>query len=306
MFKLWSNSVLASEIAEFLGKKLFGPDIAVYGPRNIDDLSDNCLICLSGGQAGDWSLINEREEVLVLSSKAPKKTVRCSTIITANPRIDFVHVIEQFFLQKIVPGIHPTAVIEKGAKIGEGAAVLANCHISSEVEVGAHTVIQQNAVISGRVKIGKHCVIKANSVIGSDVFNFVQGETEWEHFPQIGRIVIGDHVWIGAGTTVEKGAFSDTVIGEGVKIDDLVQIGHDAVIGDHSMIAAGSVLCGQVKIGKHCWVAPQASILQKRTVGDKAVVGLGAVVIENVKAGTVVVGNPAKVIKNTRKPVFPM
>ena len=296
MLKLTTNSVLASEVAEFLGKNLHGEDLAIYKPGTIDTISNNCIIYLNKDDLPHLANVRNFVEVLVLSPVDLGPSAPASFIVTQNPELDFIHIINHFFSKTITPMKHPHAVVEEGAAIGRDVSLLAGCFIGPEVEIGEGSIIFQNVVITGKVKIGNNCIIKANSTIGSEIFDFVFGEKEWEQRPQIGTIWIGDNVWIGANTTIEKGSLSDTIIGNGVKIDDLVQIGSGSTIGADSIIAAGTVICTHVNIGKKCWVAPHTSILQNLKIGDGATIGLGSVVIHDLECGIVAAGNPAKQI----------
>ena len=158
-------------------------------------------------------------------------------------------------------------------------------------------MMRSNDGDTGKVSIGRRCVIKANSTVGSEGFSFIFDKNKLEHFPQIGGITIGDDVWIGANSTIERAALDDTVIEEGVKVDDLVQIGHNTRIGKFSQITAGAVICGRVVLGERCWVAPKACIDNAVVVGKNALIGMGAVVLKDVPEGMVVAGVPAKVLR---------
>jgi len=297
-----ANSVLASEVAEFLGRELHGENVVVYGPTTLDNVKDRSMIYLRKDDKLPTERIAAELEILIISENELGDDAPGSYIVTSNPELDFVHVVNKFFKRITSPEIHKSAVIEDGANVGLGVSVGSGSYIGPEVEVGEYTSICQNVVIIGKVKIGQHCVIKPNSSIGSEIFNFVYGEETWEQFPQVGKIVIGDNVWVGANTTIEKGTLTDTVIHAGVKIDDLVQIGSSCVIEDDSIIAAGTVLCHDVKIGKKCWVAPNVSILQKVQIGGECTIGLGSVVLVDVLNRTIVAGNPAQPISSGTKP----
>jgi len=301
MFQNSSNSVLASEVAEYLNKKMYGEDIVVYGPSTLDNVTDRSIVYVQKGERLSVEIIRRKEEVLVLCDYDLGADGLDTYIVTPNPELDFVHVVNKFFRRAAAVEIHKKAVIEEGAKLGKDISVYSGSYIGPEVEIGDNTIVFQNVVIAGRVKIGSNCVIKPNSSIGSEIFNFVYGQERWEQFPQVGGVIIGDYVWIGANSTIEKGTLSDTVVGDGTKIDDLVQVGSSCVIGRNSIIAAGSVLCHHVNVGEKCWIAPNASILEELTIGDNSVIGLGSVVVESVPSKTVVAGNPAQPLKNKIK-----
>ncbi len=301
MLKITSNSVLASEVAEFLGKKLQGENVVIYGPCTPDKITDRSIVYLNKKDALPHVELKKREEILVLCERDLGKGAPASYIVTSQPELDFVRVINKFFTRPLPSQIDKQAIVEEGAKVGARVNIYAGSFIGADVEIDEGTTIFQNVVITGKVKIGKNCVIKANSTVGSEIFHFVYAKDKWEQFPQVGGIVIGDNVWIGGNTTVEKGSLSDTVIEDGAKIDDLVQIGSGSVIGCDAIVAAGAVICRNVTIGGKCWIAPNASIRENITIGNESTVGLGAVVIADVKAKTVVAGNPAKLIRSHKK-----
>lgn len=150
----------------------------------------------------------------------------------------------------------------------------------------------------GNVIIGEECNIKSGVVIGQAGFGFEKDENGIPiHFPHLGRIVIGNNVYIGANTVIDRATLTSTIIGDHVKIDNLVHIAHNVIIGDYSYIIAGTILGGGVHIGKNCWIAPNVSIKQQLSIGDNALVGLGAVVLKNVDDNMIVVGNPAKILE---------
>ncbi|KZZ48368.1 hypothetical protein A3758_13905 [Oleiphilus sp. HI0118] len=147
------------------------------------------------------------------------------------------------------------------------------------------------------VVYGKDCLIKQGAVIGQAGFGYERDlDGTPIRFPHFGRVVLGNHVEVGANTVISKGALEDTVIGAGTKIDDLVYIAHNCRIGKNVMIAGNATLCGGVHVGDGAWIGAGASIKQNIKVGEGAVVGLGAVVVKDVAAYSTVVGNPARAI----------
>src|SRR5262249_24221694 len=152
-----------------------------------------------------------------------------------------------------------------------------------------------NVVISDRTRIGHGCFVKSGAVIGETGFGFCLDEQGVPlQMPHFGAVVIGDGVSIGANTTIEGGIFDDTILCDNVKVDDLVQVGHNAYIATGVRIAAGTVLCGAVRVEEGTWIAPNVTVLERVQIGKRAFVGIAANVLKNVPDGTVVVGNPAK------------
>lgn len=299
LYNLNSNSLLASEIAEFLGKDLIGDDIVIYGPGNDKCLNDNTIIYMNKLTNEKMLEISKKNEILTITKEIENKNqnIEISYIISENPELDFIKAIKHFFFNEINHFIHEKAIIENGAIIGKNVTIHSGSFIGSEVVIGEGSIILNNVVITGKVDIGKNCVIKSNSVIGSEIFNFVFDGKHWEQFPQIGKIIIEDNVWIGSSSTIEKGSLTDTIIQSDVRIDDLVQIGSGCRVGYKSIIAAGSVLCSNVIIENGCLIAPNVSILENLVIHSNSQIGLGSVIINNIPENVLVVGNPAKILK---------
>lgn len=208
--------------------------------------------------------------------------------------------------------IHPTAVIDKSAKIGKGTKIGAGSYIGpnvsigenvtiypnvtilDETSIGQHTTIWSGTVIRERCHVGAYCILHPNCTIGADGFGFrpcsVKGLVK---IPQIGNVIIGNGVEIGANSCVDRGKFSSTVIGDGCKIDNLVQIGHNSKMGKCCIMAGNSGLAGSVTLGDGVIIGGSASIKDHLTIGDGAIVGAGSGVAGDVEAGKVVLGYPA-------------
>jgi UDP-3-O-[3-hydroxymyristoyl] glucosamine N-acyltransferase len=208
--------------------------------------------------------------------------------------------------------IHPTAVIDKSVAIGNGTRIGAGCYVGPNVKlgenvtiypnvtildecsIGNNTVIWSGTVIRERCHIGAHCILHPNSVIGADGFGFRPcPEKGLVKIPQIGNVIIGNGVEIGANSCVDRGKFSSTVLGDGCKIDNLVQIGHNSKLGRFCIMAGNSGLAGSVTLGDGVMIGGSASIKDHLTIGDGAIVGAGSGVAADVEAGKVVLGYPA-------------
>jgi len=300
MKKIITNSVIASDIAEFLGKNLVNENIVIYKPNSIDNIEDNSLVYCVEDTEIPYDNIEEKTDVLLLVKKVRKRNVSFSYILTDNPEGDFVRVINKFFTMDVSSKIDETAKIDKSCKIEENVSILKNCFIGPNVEIGKNTAIFQNVVLYGNVKIGNNCIIKANAVIGSEIFNFIKVRDKWEQFPQIGKIIIEDEVVIGANSTIERGTLKNTIIKSGVKIDDLVQVGSNCIIGKNSLLAAGSIISRDVIIGENVWIAPNVSVIDKINIGDNSIIGLGAVVIKDVLPFSTEAGNPSRIIYKSK------
>ncbi len=208
--------------------------------------------------------------------------------------------------------IHPTATIDSTAKIGKGTKIGANCYVGPNTEIGENatlypnvtildectignnTTIWSGSVVRERCHIGSHCILHPNATIGADGFGFRPcPESGLAKIPQIGNVVIGNHVEIGANSCVDRGKFSSTVIGDGCKIDNLVQIGHNSKMGKFCIMAGNSGLAGSVTLGNGVIVGGSASLKDHITIGDGAIIGAGSGVTADVPAKVTMLGYPA-------------
>lgn len=208
--------------------------------------------------------------------------------------------------------IHPTAVVDASAKIGAGTRIGANAYIGpnvvlgenvtiypnvtilDECTIGSHTTIWSGAVVRERCHVGAHCILHPNCTIGADGFGFRPcPEKGLAKIPQIGNVVIGNYVEIGANSSVDRGKFSSTILGDGCKIDNLVQIGHNSVLGKFCIMAGNSGLAGSVTLGNGVIIGGSASIKDHTTLGDGVTIGAGSGVTGDVEAGKTMLGYPA-------------
>jgi UDP-3-O-[3-hydroxymyristoyl] glucosamine N-acyltransferase len=179
------------------------------------------------------------------------------------------------------------AVIENGVTLGEGVIIGPGCHVGKNVEIGEKTRLYANAVVYHGCCIGKNCIVHAGAVIGADGFGHAEDEGRWVKIPQIGRVIIGDDVEVGANTTIDRGALDDTVIEDGVKLDNLIQIGHNCRIGAHTVIAGCVGIAGSAVIGQHCRIGGAAMILGHLKITDKVTISPGSMITRSIaKPGT--------------------
>lgn len=188
------------------------------------------------------------------------------------------------------------AVIGVGASIGNGSHILANAVIGKDVKIGRNTTIGSGACVS-HAFIGDNVIIHAGVKIGQDGFGFAMGPGGHEKVAQIGRVIIQDKVEIGANTTIDRGSNRDTIIGEGTKIDNLVQIGHNVVIGQHCIIVGLAGVAGSATLGDYVVVAGQAGVVGHINIGNGAQIGGGSGVNFDMKPGEKVIGYPARPFK---------
>lgn len=176
--------------------------------------------------------------------------------------------------------------IGRDVQLGEGVVIHPNCVIGDGVRIGAGSVLYPNVTVYAGCSIGRDAIIHSGTVIGADGFGFAPDNGEWVKIPQIGAVRIGDQVEIGANTTVDRGALDDTVIEEGCKIDNQVQIGHNCLIGAHSVIAGCVGIAGSTRIGRRCMLGGAAMILGHLDIADGTVISPGSMVMKSItKAG---------------------
>ena len=221
----------------------------------------------------------------------------------------------------IATGIHPTAIVAPLARVSEGAgigpfAVIGeDAHIGQGTQIGAHSVIGAGAWIGDRcrihprvtlyagVRIGHRVEIHSGAVIGADGFGYAQGEGRYWKFPQAGIVEIADDVEIGANTTIDRGSLDDTRIAEGVKLDNLVHIGHNCQIGAHTVMAAQAGLSGSCEFGKHVVVGGQAGFGEQCLLEDGAIIGGQSGVLggKTIRSGQTVWGTPARPLEKFKE-----
>ena len=210
--------------------------------------------------------------------------------------------------------VHPTAVIHETAKIGSGCKIGPNCYIGKDVAlgdgvilypnvcvfdetiIGDHTIVWSGTVIRERCVIGSHCIFHSNVSIGADGFGYRPSEDGrgLVKIPQIGNVIIGHYVEIGANSCVDRAKFSSTIVGDGCKIDNLVQIAHNSIMGRSCIMAGHSGLAGSVTLGDGVMIGGSASIKDHTTINSGATVGAGSGVVGDVAAGKTVLGYPAQ------------
>ena len=229
-----------------------------------------------------------------------------NSIIAPNPYATYARVAAKLHPPPVAePGCHASAVIgpdaqidatasiaalcviEAGAVIGAGVRIGAGCFVGARAQVGAGTRIAENVTIGSRVRIGARCTVNPGAVIGGDGFGFAHDAGEWVKIPQLGSVWIGDDVEVGANTTIDRGTMEDTVIGNGVKLDNLVQIAHNVHIGEHSLMAAMSGAAGSTIIGRRCMIGGGAVMINHITLCDDVLVLFRSVVTKSIrKPGT--------------------
>lgn len=219
-------------------------------------------------------------------------------ILTDKPRIVFFDILNAYFKKETISGISPSSTVLT-KNIGKNVTIGSNCYIGHDVTIGDNTVIHHNVVIECPTTIGRDCIIHSGVVIGSDGFGYNKDENrvpvKINHY---GGVTIGDRVEIGANTCIDRGTIDDTVIGNDSKIDNLCHIAHNVIIGNNVFVTALSMLGGSVTLEDNVYIAPGVTVMNQITIGKNSFAGLGAVVTKNVYDNKVVVGVPAKVLRD--------
>lgn len=215
-------------------------------------------------------------------------------IVTREPRLAFLRLVRRFFVPKAPSGIHPSAVVDPAAEIHPEAYVGALCHIG-RASVGQGSVLHGGVFVHDGTRIGRQVVIHSGTVIGADGFGYQRNENgELEKFPHVGGVRIEDDVEIGANCCVDRGTLGDTVLQQGARIDNLVHIAHNVVVGRHAAVIAHAMIGGSTTIGEGAWISPSACVRDGLSIGARTLVGLGAVVVRDVPDGETVMGVPAR------------
>ena len=264
------------------GKKIIAgvSTIDLAGPQDISFLANDKYAKLLPVSKAGAVVLSEKH-----TADCPEGTV---ALISENPRLAFARLLQAVEKKpERKPGVHPSAYVSASAVVDPSAHVGPFCVIGDDTHIGADVVLESHCVISDRCRIGQGtwfyprvtvysdvhlgaaCTIHSGVVLGSDGFGFAQSpKGEWEKMPQVGGVRIGDKVDIGANTTVDRGALSHTIIGDGVLIDNLVQIAHNVDIGDMTAIAACTGISGSTKIGKRCLIGGSSMIAGHLTIAD--------------------------------------
>lgn len=294
--------------------------------RGDDSLTVNKLAKIEQGNTGDISfLANQKYEQFIYTTKAsavivgkdfvPKRTISPALIVVDNPYLSFTQLLEEY--QKILnfskKGIEQPTFVGTGTEIGEGAyqgafsyignntkigrnvKIYPQAYIGDNVVIGDNTLIYAGVKIYSNTVIGNNCVFHAGAVIGSDGFGFApQEDGTYKTIPQLGNVLIEDNVSIGANTTVDCATMGSTVVRQGVKIDNLVQVAHNVEIGKNTVIAAQTGIAGSSVIGENCVIAGQVGVVGHISVANGTKVGAQAGVTRGIKKeNTSVAGKPA-------------
>jgi len=299
------------EIAALVGGEIHGDEATIItGVNGVRE-----------AQPGEITFVRDKRFVAMLQdSKASAvlmdhlpENQSMAVILVERPEIAFGRILHEVatFETFHPQGIHPMAAVDddvvlgegcaldahvrvvSGARLGKGVIAYAGVYIGRNCEIGDNTILYPNVTIREGTELGARCIVHANTAIGSDGFGFVPIDKKWIKVPQVGRVIIGDDVEIGSNTAIDRATFGITRIGNGTKIDNLVQVGHNVEIGEHCVIAGKAGLAGSARVGNHVQIGAEAGIKGHIEVGDGAIIAARGGATKSVAPGAILSGFPA-------------
>lgn len=306
------------QIAEYLDRPFSGDGERVI--RSVASLAEAEPDQITFAAGNRWERLLEgcSAGAVIVESDPGVSGLDC--IISPQPRIDFIKVVRLFHPERRrFDGISPLAVVAEGVEVGEpisigpfvsiGAGsklgprtvIAAGCVIGEDVEIGEDCTLRPRVVIEDGVTIADRVTIHPGTVVGADGYGYLQSEGRHHKIPQVGSVRIGSDVEIGANVCIDRGTLGDTVIGDGVKIDNLVQVAHNVTVGEGALLVAQVGIAGSCDIGRGVVLAGRAGLKDHVRVGDGAVVAAVSTVTHDIKPGEVVAGYPAIDISTWRR-----
>jgi len=280
-------AIRLGQLIEQLGGSLHGdPDFLVQKISPLETATSSSLAFLSNPLYR--SQLASTQAGCVIVSPEMQSLVRAGSacIVSPNPYLYFAKVTQLWRQQQVAedgePLVHPSAVVHPKAVVHPTARIGPLCVIEKGARVGAGSWLKSHVTLGADCSIGEHCILHAGVVIGADGFGFAPIEGRWEKIEQLGAVRIGNHVEIGANSCVDRGALEDTVIGHGVKLDNLVQIGHNVQIGAHTAMAGCVGVAGSAVIGAHCTLGGGAIVLGHLTLADGVHISAASVVMRSI------------------------
>jgi len=280
-------AIRLGQLIEQLGGSLHGdPDFLVQNISPLETATSSSLAFLSNPLYRSQLATTEAGCVIVSPEMQSLVRAGSACIVSPNPYLYFAKVTQLWRQQQVAedgePLVHPSAVVHPKAVVHPTARIGPLCVIEKGARVGAGSWLKSHVTLGADCSIGEHCILHAGVVIGADGFGFAPIEGRWEKIEQLGAVRIGNHVEIGANSCVDRGALEDTVIGHGVKLDNLVQIGHNVQIGAHTAMAGCVGVAGSAVIGAHCTLGGGAIVLGHLTLADGVHISAASVVMRSI------------------------
>jgi len=314
----------AGQIAQLLNGEVLGNhEVTVSGLSKIEHGEPGTLSFLANPKYSEFIYTTKASIVIVNNTFVPEQEITATLVKVEDAYGAFAKLLEIYdqYRQSSLTGIsslafvHPTAKVAEDVYIGEFAVISANTvvgkgskiypqvFLGDGASVGEETILNPGVKIYHACVIGNHCILHAGVVIGSDGFGFAQQEgVDYKKVPQIGNVIVEDDVEIGSNTTIDRATLGSTFIKKGVKLDNLIQIAHNVVIGEHTVIAALTGVSGSTSIGRYCQIAGQVGITGHLTIPDHVkIAGQSAISNSLTKEGAIMMGSPAFEIGLYRK-----
>lgn len=308
------------QLAQKLDAELVGdPDCKITSVATLQNGCAGAISFLANPKYKKY--LSETAASAVLVTPNVKNSLKTNGLIVGDPYVAYAKVASWLYPVKLESeGIHPSAVVGERVNIGEGSWIGPQCVIGNGVSIGAGCYIGPGCVIEPNVKLGKQCrliakatvchevsvgdrvILHPGAVIGSDGFGIAREGEHWLKIPQVGSVVIGNDVEVGSNTTIDRGAIENTIIEDGVKVDNLIQLGHNVHVGAHTVIAAQAAVAGSAKIGKCCAIGGQAGIVGHIEIADNVTITGKSFVIQSIlEAGVYSSGVTAEPNEKWRK-----
>ena len=313
-------SISLAELARQLDATVHGDgNIAVSGIASMQSAGSKDITFLANSRYREQ--LSQCKAAAVVLTEADLEFCHSAALVVTNPYLTYAKLAQVLDTTPApAENIAPSAVIASDVTLGDGVAVGANaviesgvvlgdhvvigpgCFVGKNTRIGAHSRLWANVSVYHEIEIGSHCLIQSGTVIGADGFGYANDRGNWVKIPQLGTVVIGDRVEIGACTTIDRGALDNTYIGNGVIIDNQCQIAHNVIIGDNTAVAGGVIMAGSLKIGRYCMIGGASVINGHMEICDKVTVtGMGMVMRPITEPGIYSSGIPLQSNKQWRK-----
>jgi UDP-3-O-[3-hydroxymyristoyl] glucosamine N-acyltransferase len=287
----------AKSIALMLSGEVVGNEyVKVKIASRIEEGQPGALCFLANPKYEQYVYTTKASVVLVSKDFVPKEPISATQIKVDDPYVAFAALLKQYEQMMANPfhGIHESAFVDATAKVGTNVTIHPLAYVGHNAVIGDNCVLHAGAKVMHRCEIGNECTLHAGVVIGGDGFGFApNAANNYEKVPQIGNVVLEDNVDIGANATIDRATVGSTVIRQGVKLDNMVQVAHNVEIGENTVIAAQSGIAGSTKIGKNCMIGGQVGIIGHLKIGDGVMIAAQSGIGSNLKDGSIVQGSPA-------------
>ena len=313
------------DVLKLTGGKLLNtaPEVQISGVASLDEACPGDVSFL-GNEKYFKDFLSTKASVVLVPPALPQHPDGVGLVEVENPSLAFNALVDHFMKAANVftPGVeegavvHPTArfnadkvhigpnaVVEADAEIGDGCDIGPGCVIGKSAKLGEHCKLHARVVVRERCILGHHVTVQPGAVIGSDGFGFLLNKETgcYDTIDQVGIVVIGNHVDIGANATIDRARFGRTVIGDGCKLDNLVQVAHNVTMGNHTVMCSQSGIAGSTHIGKYVTLAAQVGVAGHLTVGDQAILAARTGAISNLDGGQAYFGSPCSPYKDAMK-----